>query len=102
MSNQSSAAQARARVSPSKPAAAKPRAAVTSPPVAGYEILPTAEERSSIEGWAAACGTSPDALVADGFKQFAAKVATKYAEYRRRRAGFDAETVADIERSVAG
>ena len=102
MSNPSSAAQARARVSPPKAVPAKARAATITPPAPGYEILPTQEERSSIEGWAAACGTTPDALVAEGFHQFAAKVAAKFGEYRRRRAGFDAETVADIERSLAG
>lgn len=102
MSNPSSAAQARARVSPPKPGPAKARPAAVPVPAAGYEIVPTAEERSSIEGWAAACGVSPDALVAEGFKQFAATVAAKFGEYRRRRASFDAETVADIERSLAG
>lgn len=102
MSNPSSAAQARARVSPPKSSPPKARPAAVPAPAAPYEILPTAEERSSIEGWAAASGVSPEALVAEGFKHFASTVAAKFSEYRRRRASFDAETVADIERSLAG
>lgn len=66
-------------------------------PGRGLTIDVSEAQRAILREWAEAKRTSPEALAQEAFDAMCARIHVSVEEYRRRRAAFDRDTVAEIE-----